>query len=671
MGVRGTRESENIKDSTSVQGSVQDMEQCAKPGQLDEWRLDDLGTCEVESGVDKVSETILRHMQESVASRDKLSKFVEKLDEEVKKMNDVIAALGVLYDDLAKLQADAKIQKFSDAHPALMVHVIYLMPGNTCEGQAIPNPSRMTMATSLEVKNKMLGFNSHSQATAKHVATIAKAFAGDISTCKALKDLARAPLNDAEKSLQAVVKRWSLNIDVPLTYVDVGNDCRIPMLLPADYIRTLRDAGYLNKLLGSSRLAEFWENFRGEQPTHEVFDHGHFIDYSSLVPLYLHGDGGRTYKRDELMVIQFQPVLGFGSRLSHPNKFGQQTGINLQGHSFTTRFLTGVMPKQMYRDSLDVFDNFMVHTMSSLESLYYQGLQLPHGRVLRFLVVGLKGDLPFLAKAGHLNRTFSNIRKAPERPTSKPLVGCCWMCGAGSPNIPFEDFGTAPRWLGTCGANNALPWHSMPPWFDHVPAHVHEDRGSFFKLDILHIYHLGVGRDFGGSSKYPTGHWSKASDTPVLVQFVFWILQQHPAEVAQSRMLQVMSSASEAIGIFMRELLQAPLWLSPEQAQRAGEASLHFLQCYAKSVDIFYRKAECKFNLVPKLHCLHHLSLGLLDSASTGKAATNPLSYSCFQDEDFIGRVSRLSRRISPKLLVRRTLQRYLIATKYQLSDSK
>ena len=43
---------------------------------------------------------------------------------EANKMNEVIQALGVLYDDLAKLQADAKIQKFSDAHPALMVHVI-------------------------------------------------------------------------------------------------------------------------------------------------------------------------------------------------------------------------------------------------------------------------------------------------------------------------------------------------------------------------------------------------------------------------------------------------------------------------------------------------------------------------------------------------------------------
>ena len=423
------------------------------------------------------------------------------------------------------------------------------------------------------------------------------------------------------------------------------------------------------------------------------------------------------------MVIQFQPVLGFGSRLSHPNKIGNNTGINLQGHSFTSRFLIGVMPKQMYRDSLDVFDTFMVEAMRSLESLYYEGLPLQDGRLLRFLVVGLKGDLPFLAKAGHLNRTFLNIRKAPEKATSKPLAGCCWMCGAGSPNIPLEDFSAEPCWISTCGASNALPWTTTPPWFDHLPAQLYEDRGRFFKLDLLHIYHLGVGRDFVGSSlsvlleqvypgdtfpqkleamnedlrtyctskrkqihfkfltrdllgfvsnnKYPTGHWNKASDTPVLMEFVFWILQQHATEVGQSRMLQIMSSASEAMGFFMRELLGAPLWLSVEQAHRAGQASLHFLQCYAKLVEIFYQKKDCKYNLVPKLHNMHHLSLGLLGSAFKGNKAINPISYCCFQDEDFIGRVSRLSRRISPKLLVRRTMERYLIATRYQLSDSK
>ena len=35
-------------------------------------------------------------------------------------MTEVISTLGALYDDLAKLQAEAKIKHFSDAQPALM-----------------------------------------------------------------------------------------------------------------------------------------------------------------------------------------------------------------------------------------------------------------------------------------------------------------------------------------------------------------------------------------------------------------------------------------------------------------------------------------------------------------------------------------------------------------------
>ena len=35
-------------------------------------------------------------------------------------MTEVIASLGTLYDDLAKLQAEAKVKQFSDAQPALM-----------------------------------------------------------------------------------------------------------------------------------------------------------------------------------------------------------------------------------------------------------------------------------------------------------------------------------------------------------------------------------------------------------------------------------------------------------------------------------------------------------------------------------------------------------------------
>ncbi|OLP96949.1 hypothetical protein AK812_SmicGene20767 [Symbiodinium microadriaticum] len=102
-------------------GQVSGMSNSFKPGNLDEWNLKGAGTCEVESGKDKVSDTILRHMQESVATRDKLAKFADRLDgRDAAAASCVIASLGTLYDDLAKLQAEAKVKQFSDAQPALM-----------------------------------------------------------------------------------------------------------------------------------------------------------------------------------------------------------------------------------------------------------------------------------------------------------------------------------------------------------------------------------------------------------------------------------------------------------------------------------------------------------------------------------------------------------------------
>ena len=45
----------------------------------------------------------------------------------------------------------------------------------------------------------------------------------------------------------------------------------------------------------------------------------------------------------------------------------------------------------------------------------------------------------------------------------------------------------------------------------------------------------------------------------------------------------------------------------------------------------------------------------------------NPLADSNFADEDFVGRVSRLSRRVSPRMQSERTIGRYLVATRSQL----
>ena len=415
--------------------------------------------------------------------------------------------------------------------------------------------------------------------------------------------------------------------------------------------------------------------------------------------------------------MQFQGVLGFGSRMSEALD-RKTTGVNLKGHSFTTRFLVGVLQKAIYRDDPSTFQVFLMHVMQNLRSAYYEGISIG-GTTLRFVVLGMKGDLPFLAKAGNLKRTFMNIRKAPRTEKSKPLTGCCWMCAAGSDQIPFEEFTESPAWLATSGRANALPWNNMPWFFDDVP-HVVHDKAAFFKLDLLHIYHLGIGRDFVGSALtvaltsiystsieeaftilngelkqflnhsrkqvhfkiitrdllgftservYPSGHWSKAMDTPVLMAFTSWLTQQHLENFNESRELQIICSACEAMDGFMRILLRGGLWLDSEEAQSCCEHGLHFLACYAKLAGLSYRKGSCRFNLTPKLHCFHHVCLALRSQGHNSSFVLNPISQCTFQDEDFVGRVSRLSRRVSPRLQSLRTIQRYLVATRQELVE--
>ena len=112
----------------------------------------------------------------------------------------------------------------------------------------------------------------------------------------------------------------------------------------------------------------------------------------------------------------------------------------------------------------------------------------------------------------------------------------------------------------------------------------------------------------------------------------------------------------------MQTLLKGSLWLNKDEARTAGEAGMHFLSCYQKAAQITFEAGSCRFNLVPKLHCLHHISLSLCTKAGSGfcDAILNPLSQATFQDEDYIGRVSRLSRRVSAQKLCLRTTQRYL-----------
>lgn len=445
------------------------------------------------------------------------------------------------------------------------------------------------------------------------------------------------------------------------------------------------------------------------------------VSAETLVPLLIHGDGGRTYKRDELMVVQFQPVLSTGTKKSIASKPGS-VGVNLKGHSFTTRFLFSVLQKHMYSDDPVTFSRWLEEFAKDLQGLYYRGIFHERTqRTLKFCVIGVKGDLPFLAKAANMTRTFLNIRKHRPGPNSKPLTGCCWLCLAGSEQsdgpVPFEDFSETARWISTQKANNPYPWDAFPPFMQYLPFPL-SDAPSFFKIDVLHVYHLGIGRDFAASSLvyiltnhydgssvaenieamnadlklflqatkkqihfrklskqllgfqsssvYPSGHWSKGMDTPVMIYFVEWLLNKFGGE---SRIDLLLKDACKAIRLFMTTILSASLWMTRVEARTVGLGGLHFLRVYGKVSCHCWNEGTCLYNLVPKLHMFHHLSLNVLQPLQQRGVQNilNPLSYSTFQDEDFIGRVCRLSRRINPRLQGLRTIQRYLVTTRQEL----
>ena len=69
-----------------------------------------------------------------------------------------------------------------------------------------------------------------------------------------------------------------------------------------------------------------------------------------------------------------------------------------------------------------------------------------------------------------------------------------------------------------------------------------------------------------------------------------------------------------------------------------------------------------RWPLLPKLHFFHHAMRDLVISSKELEWTLSPLVYSVQMQEDFIGKPSRVSRRVSPKMHSQRTLQRVLLA---------
>ena len=165
----------------------------------------------------------------------------------------------------------------------------------------------------------------------------------------------------------------------------------------------------------------------------------------------------------------------------------------------------------------------------------------------------------------------------------------------------------------------------------------------------------------------PNGMWSKFADTTVLLSWLEAVLQTDlvlPVAVVQD-ILQATKAMNEAL----RKLYNGGVWLSREEANASGAAGLLFLRMYAGLAADALKAGRARFSITPKAHYLHHAFLDMY--TTTFAWSLSPLSFSVQIDEDFIGRVSRYSRRVGSQKQMERTIGRYKVAALLAIQDAE
>ena len=112
------------------------------------------------------------------------------------------------------------------------------------------------------------------------------------------------------------------------------------------------------------------------------------------------------------------------------------------------------------------------------------------------------------------------------------------------------------------------------------------------------------------------------------------------------------------------------LFMKPDRAVHLGRRDLQFLLHYAKLARICYDRRQRRFLLIPKCRFLHHQMLGLLKEGQLGSWTLNILTFANQLSEDFVGRPSRLARRVAPRTTSSRVLERTFLSIRNALNAS-
>lgn len=559
------------------------------------------------------------------------------------------------------------------------------------------------------------------EATCRSQILTAQAVEEDIGKAAAaqcgISEWGSASLHHSEAHVQRVTAKQGTKLDVPISSLIVGN-VEVPWISPRHWVERLVRKGMWPRLAGAPTndynisgqiWARFWNDFEKVCPEFEVFSRP--FDRAKTAAFLIHGDEGRTLKRHAILVTSLQSGLGqgFDNKRLPRRVNGQWTlKVNFIGHSFTHRFVTSTVPKTHYESNPELFHKVMEEVALSLKDLFDVGVFDPVTQeTYRVVVIGVKGDAPYLAKCGNFYRSYNTtVKRGTEQSIPK---GVCHRCLAGTPGYPCEEIATmSPRWSRTQGVR--MPWLSTPSVVEHL-MHNMSDPATFFYSDVWHIVHLGFGRSWVASvlgltlevinepnldakwtylsNEYRSwcrsnrtqthinaitpylmsygdktgtmGQWHKGALTTNFMKWLPQLLTKLSCD--QRGLLLECLAATKSLNALFGILYRADAFLTTSECEQVVSNGMIFLSAYSKMARAQYAVGRpWNFPLYPKLHAFHECLLTVHGDGRRSGTAANPLLFSCQVDEDVVGRSSRLSRRVNVRLAMLRTLERFLIS---------
>ena len=266
---------------------------------------------------------------------------------------------------------------------------------------------------------------------------------------------------------------------------------------------------------------------------------------------------------------------------------------------------------------------------------------------------------------------------------------------------------------------NSVPWDDgAPPPLSSVPFSGDHYPAFLYKRDMFHIIKHGVGRESCASillmlaylgyfdsendsknlpdrlsrgfqwyklwcqAEQKTStlknftranlHFAKASSFPYLggkgadvtlvlmfLEFFLQLCRREPKDgdrVVLSAMLQLVQGTLNFIGIMHSH----DLWLPKACTGFMMKQGLQALRAYSFCAKMAMQSHRRLFCMRPKFHSWAHTVFELKKSYDMSISETlSPAVFNCEANEDFIGRISRISRHVSPRLVIFRSLQRY------------